>query len=235
MKGGDSVHNIEKIKLAQIDEVVREQFIEENMSFICSCAAKVTGRFVDRHDDACSVAMIAFNDAITAYNQENGDFRTFASIAIRNRIIDQFRKESRNSACVLLSELSVKDDDGREHEFEIEDPKAGLSDAAIEIEAVKQELSRYNIDFFDLPKVSPKVRKTKKACMDVVKYLLKEPELLKDLSETKCLPGNCIIQAIGTSRKILERHRKYIIAGIIICSGEYPIMKGYFDSRREVQ
>jgi len=45
---------------------------------------------------------------------------------------------------------------------------------------------------------------------------------IKDIESCEKLP-----------RKILERHRKYIIAGAEILKGDYPILSGYLKFVRE--
>lgn len=64
----------DEVTLSQRDAAARERLIEQNMDFIRRCASRAAGRFVDSHDDACSEAMIAFNDAISAYQPERGAF-----------------------------------------------------------------------------------------------------------------------------------------------------------------
>lgn len=69
----------DEVVLSQRDTAARERLIEQNMDFIRRCASRACGRFVDCHDDACSEAMIAFNDAISAYRPERGAFYPFAA------------------------------------------------------------------------------------------------------------------------------------------------------------
>ena len=85
------------------------RLIEQNMDFIRRCASRAAGRFVDSHDDACSEAMIAFNDAITAYRPDRGAFHPFAAAAIHNRVTDLLRWESRSAVCVPFSAMPAQD------------------------------------------------------------------------------------------------------------------------------
>ena len=231
-KGGEDVTLEHEIQLAQQDAAARERLIEQNMDFIRRCASRAAGRFVDSHDDACSEAMIAFNDAISAYRPERGAFYPFAAAAIHNRVTDLLRRESRSAVCVPFSAMPAQD---VETPFEVEDPKQVFSDAAFEIAAVKQELGALGVDFFELPKASPKAEKTKAACMQVIGYLLHEPLLLQSVHKTACLPGKTLMQELGVNSKVLERHRKYILAGLVILGGDYPTLQGYFDTRKGVR
>ena len=58
---------------AQKDNKKREALIEAQLEQIRKSASKTAGYWVDQHDDIYSEAMIAFNDAITAYDPEKGD------------------------------------------------------------------------------------------------------------------------------------------------------------------
>lgn len=231
-KGGEDVTLEDEVQLAQRDAAARERLIEQNMDFIRRCASRAAGRFVDSHDDACSEAIIAFNDAISAYRPERGAFHPFAAVAIHNRVTDLLRRESRSAVCVPFSAMPAQD---VETPFEVEDPKQAFSDAAFEIAAAKQELNALGVDFFELPKASPKAKKTKAACMQVIGYLLHEPLLLQAVHKTACLPGKTLMQELGVSSKVLERHRKYILAGLVILGGDYPTLQGYFDTRKGVR
>lgn len=229
------MNKTEQILLAQRDPQVREKLLIENDAYIRRCASKAAGRFVDRHDDAYSEALIAFNDAVTAYHPDKGSFDALASVAIRNRVADLLRKESRRKCTVPFSSLATQDGEGREQPFEQADPTPVLSDAALEIEALRQELQNFGISFFDLPQASPKFGRTKAACKEVILWLLRQPALICEMRGKKCLPAGQITAALHTGSKILERNRNYIIAGVLICAGDYPIMQEYFDWRKEVR
>ncbi len=227
------MNETEQILLAQRDMQARETLLCQNDAYIRRCASRAAGRFVDSHDDAYSVALIAFNDAVTAYRPEKGSFYALAAAAIQNRVTDLLRKESRCGNVIPFSSLTMQAAEGHERSFEAVDPGAVISDTALEIEALRQEMQGFGISFFDLPKASPKLRRTRAACREVIAWLLERPELIQTIRERKCLPAKQITAALRTGRKILERNRNYIIAGVLICAGDYPIMQEYFDLRKE--
>ncbi len=226
---------IEQLTRAQQDAQAREAFLAQNDEFIRRCASKAAGRFVDEHDDAYSEALIAFNDAVTAYRPEKGAFHALAATAIRNRVTDLLRRESRNSGSVPFSALDGQNDHGDVVPFEVADPKPIVSDTALEIDALRQELAEFHISFFDLPKSSPKFGRTKRACMEVIRWLTEQPERTAEVKRKKCLPAGQIMAELGTGSKILERNRTYIIAGMLIWAGEYHIMREYFNIGKEAR
>ena len=86
----------------------------------------------------------------------------------------------------------------------------------------------FGISFFDLPKASPKSAKTKRACQEVVRYLLERNELLEGLRTKKRLPVSQLMAEPRINDKILDRYRKYIIAGVLIRSSGYTVLPEYF-------
>lgn len=223
----------EQLAQVQQDAQAREAFLAQNNEFIRRCASKAAGRFVDEHDDAYSEALIAFNDAVTAYCPEKGAFHALAATAIRNRVTDLLRRECRNSGTVPA--LEEQNDHGDAVPFEIADPKTIVSDAALEIDALRQELEAFGISFFDLPKSSPRFGRTKRACMEVIRWLTEQPERTAEVKRKKCLPAGQIMAELGTGSKILERNRTYIIAGMLIWAGDYHIMREYFNIGKEAR
>jgi len=103
----------------------------------------------------------------------------------------------------------------------------------LEIEAATAVFAGYGFSFFELADFSPKAEKTKKACAKAVAYIVKNPELMREMQATKQLPAKAVVENTGLPRKILERHRKYIIAAAEIISGDYPCLANYMRYIRE--
>ncbi len=117
-----------------------------------SSAAKVLKRAVTDSNDEFMTAMIAFDEAINRYDQSKGKFLSFASMIIRNRLIDELRRNLRNTE-TPFSEFENE----RGVSFDIP-----YDDNKWEIEALTAELAEFGISFFELASVSPKSRKTKR-------------------------------------------------------------------------
>ncbi|MBU5450397.1 sigma factor [Acetivibrio sp. MSJd-27] len=220
----------EKIIRAQADNVARELFIKENMAFIYSCAAQVAGHFVDESDDVFSEALAAFHDALTNYEERKGHFHAFAKTCIQNRIKDYYRAQNRHRHIIPFSSLAAENSNGEETAFEVEDKNTGTSETAFEIYSLKAELESFRISFFELPKAAPKSKKTRDACVDIVRYITGSKELLATVYNKKVLPVKQVLSDLKVNKKILERHRNYLIMGILIINGNYEILSEYFDS-----
>ena len=231
------------VKKAQQDEKYLNQFILENKRFIRSSASRVTGRFITESDDEWSVALIAFNEAVRSYDDTKGNFKSFAALVIRRRLTDYMISQSRHQSEISLEpdtmDGNVEDETASPLELEVRSKSAEISEVqestAIkdEIEAVQQILGRYGFSFFDLTECSPKAEKTRRVCAQAVATLLKNPELFRKMQDNRSLPMKELLRISGLSKKVVERHRRYIIAAAEIMNGEYPLLKDYMEYIRE--
>lgn len=224
---------------AAMNTVCFDSFVKENEFYILKCASKVTNQYVTKSHDAWAIALSAFSEAVHQYSYSKGSFLSFAELIIRQRLIDEFRRQSK-----YQSEISVdpyvfssepEEDDDMALKSEIVAKLSELPDSSLkeEIEAVTAQLNTYGFSFYDLISCSPKAEKTRLACADAISYMVANPLLCSEMRHSKVLPLKTIEKGSGVRRKILERHRKYIIAGIEIITGDYPYLAEYMKPSRE--
>ena len=65
------------------------------------------------------------------------------------------------------------------------------------------------------------------ACLAAVAYAMENKALLEQLLQTKKLPLAQLVQGSGSDRKTLERHRKYVLAMLLIQTNGYEIIRGH--------
>ncbi len=234
----DSI-NSKAARAAQDDSYIN-QFIAENKSFILSCAGKQAGRYISESDDEFSVAMYAFFTAITRYNTEQGDFLPFAGLVIKRRLTDYYRTQQRfsNEHSVSPDVFSGNTDDEGEvpsinYEVAGKLTEKPVVTAADEIRTVNGIFSRFGFSFMELSEVSPKASKTKRQCAQAVRAIITSPVMLETLRSTRKLPIKALSSQSGIPVKVLERHRKYIIAATIILTGNFPVLAEYMKYIRE--
>jgi len=224
-------------------EILLNNFIESNRHFILASAYRAVGHFVTESDDEYSIALMAFHEAVTSYDETKGIFHSFAALVIKRRLYDYMRSNARFSEEISVDPGAMSFEMEEEHpqkslQMEIRRKEAELARqnaSAIpgdnpmrdEIEAVQDILKRYDFSFFDLAQYSPRADKTKKACAEAVAYMLEHDDLIRKMRAKRILPVKELREDAGISRKILERHRKYIIAAIEILNGEYPLLAEY--------
>ncbi|MDF2541828.1 MAG: polymerase, sigma 28 subunit, FliA/WhiG subfamily [Herbinix sp.] len=225
---------------AKSDPKKTDQIIKQSEHFILKCASTVTHRYITKSDDEWSIALLAFHQAINTYQLEKGNFYGFAELVIRRRLIDYIRSQEKHHAEIAVDPI-VFDTEPEENEEDIAirmavaDRVSQKQDSSLklEIEAANEIFSHYGFSFFDLADCSPQAKKTKKACANAVNYLLDNPVLINEIKQTQQLPLKIIEKKADVPRKILERHRKYIIAAVEILSGEYPYLAEYLRYIRE--
>jgi len=233
---------------AKSDAAALENFIKENQRFILICASRASRRFVTVSDDEWSVGLMAFHEAVESFDEGKGSFKSFASLIIKRRVVDYIRSEQRHAAELPVEPEAMTgevDPEGASAlQLEVRDREAamakehtkdqpGTSAARDEIDAVQQTLEQYGFSFFDLTTCSPKAGKTKEQCARALEILLGDAKLLDRMRGGRSLPIKELARNSGISRKVLERHRKYIIAAAEILSGDYPILGGYLSGIRK--
>lgn len=225
---------------AASDPKAAEAFIEQSRQFILRCASKFTHKYVTVSDDEWSVAMIAFSEAITSYDAEKGSFPLFAELVIRRRLLDFQRSEFRHSGelyvdpSVFEGHIDAEAADAALQESVVQ-RTIQLEDSSIsdEINAVSSVLSEYGFSFADLTACSPKAAKTRSSCAQAIRFLLNTPPLISDMRQSSTLPIRLICKNTTVPRKILDRHRKYIIAAAEILHGDYPCLAEYLNFVRK--
>lgn len=226
---------------AASDNVYANGFIERYQQFILRAASKYTHRYITQSDDEWMVALEAFSEAISAYRKDKGGFLPFAEMVIRHRLTDYVRSESKFACEVKVDPCVFSGDAGDEAEQDLSLRKNILKNTAqeeehsvkLEIEAVGELLDYYGFAFSDLISCSPKAIKTRKFCAAVIRLLIGSPVLLGEMRTSKSLPIKFLGEKTGIHRKILERHRKYIIAAVEILDGDFPCLSEYFYFVRE--
>lgn len=227
-----------------------EHFIKTNKRFILASAYKAAGRFITDSCDEYSVALIAFEEAIRSYDPSKGNFYSFAGLVIKRRVYDFLNSEARHNSEIPVRTVGESDTEEEDSllpvELEVKKSEVSLSMASTEtqpestpiqdeIAAMQNILNAYGFSFFDLVECSPKAEKTKAACILAIGFLLDKPDLFLAMRADHKLPIKPIHKKTGLSRKILERHRKYIIAVTEILNGDFPQLAEYLKPiRKEV-
>jgi RNA polymerase sigma factor len=223
----------DRIQQIKEDEEQINKFVEEYKPFIASCTEKVTRRYVRYgEDDELSIALIAFVEAIRSFDASRGKFLSFAQNVIKRRLIDYYRKERKHQKVVSLNDYCSEefDDDGDLSAAESVNKysEAEISEyRRLELEELKVELGKWDISFFDVAEASPKRGRTRRICKEIIDFIVSRPELAASIRKKKYLPIAEIEKSIGSPRKNIERARKYIIAAVIIRTGDYQYIKDY--------
>ncbi len=233
----------QKILNAANNDTLFESLMIENKLYLLHIASRYTHKYITESDDEWSIVLIAFHHAVITFHPDKGDFFAYATTLIRHALVDYYRSTKKyNSEWTVSPKVFEIQQDPEQSEISISrslsDQVTYLPDQTLnyEIETANAEFLAYGFSFYDLISVSPKSKKTKLYCQKAVFCILHHPESFDELIRTKRLPVKFIQNYTGIPQKILDRHRKYIIAAIVILSGDYPILSEYipFSKAKEV-
>lgn len=222
---------IQVVYAAKEDLQKADDLIRAYIPFIRSEASKCTARLCTEQDDVFSIAMIAFHEAILGYERSRGAFLSYAAMLIRSRIIDYQRKEHRHQDNLSLStetgigDRTILDDLADRHDHFEE--SANLEATKQEIAELSAIMAEFGIGFSDVADNAPKQERTLTACTAAIRYAAETRYLLDELLRTKRLPLAQLALGSGAERKTLERHRKYILAMLLIQTNGYEIIRGH--------
>lgn len=209
----------------------RDKFIEENKAFIYNVTYKVCKRNLSlENDDELSISLIAFNNACNTYESNKGNFYSYAKVIIKNALIDYFRKMSKTPYVVFNNEdetLEYIDYKNSIDNYEIENENKRRAE---EIALFSKELINYKLDFNILVKSSPSHKDTRDSLLNIAFTCSKEESIVNYIKQKKLLPIKEIMLLTSSSRKLLEKWRRYILILILILSNdEYPYLKSYLN------
>ncbi|MDD3704744.1 MAG: RNA polymerase sigma-I factor [Clostridiaceae bacterium] len=229
----------ERVMDIKLNSDEKNVFIEEYKPFIAAAVEKATGRYVSYgYDEELSIGLMAFDEAIVHYDREKGNFLSFAQNIIRRRLIDYYRKEKKHQSVTYISEYTTDEADGEE----VFENVVAASEAQEkyyreeinqlrrqELVQLKEELHNWGLEFSEVAKSSPKHTGTKSSYLDIVKYIIDRPELVAKIKQKKYLPIADIEEGIKLPRKTIERSRNYVVAAMIILTGDYYCIREFID------
>lgn len=222
---------VQQVLEAQKDPKAADALIEQYLAFIRSEAVKTAGRG-EQLEDALSIAMFAFYEAILSYESGRGAFLTHAARTIRSRLIDDHRKQRRHWGIISLqTPVGEKEDgvledtltDGGDHAEDTIRRQASQQ----EIAEFGRQLEEYGLSFSAVADNSPRQQRTLDACHRVLQYARNHPQLLDQLVERKRLPMAKLSAGSGVDKKTMERHRAYLVAILLAFTNGYEIIRGH--------
>ena len=70
-------------------------FLEEHLSRIIRLAGKMTNKNITPNDDEYSISLMAISSAMDTYQEGRGEFWSYASVVLRNRLYDYYRSQKK--------------------------------------------------------------------------------------------------------------------------------------------
>ncbi len=222
---------IRRVSAAQHDPQAADELIRDYIPFIQSEAAKHKSGPCTPQDDEYSIAMIAFHEAILGHERSRGAFLPYAAMVIRSRLVDFQRREARHRGHLSLH--TPQGEDGHELIDELADDRDHYEESALreatrqEIEELSRVMAQFGVSFSDVADNCPRQERTMGACAAAIRAAGADRQILDELLRTKKLPMGRLVLLASVERKTLERHRKYILAMLLIQTNGYEIIRSH--------
>ncbi len=196
--------------------------IETNFPFIVHTISQTTGRYVEvENSEELSIGLMAFNEAISKYDHSReAAFLSFARLVITSRIKDFMKKENRYKKSVSLDQITEEQGDQlalSQKSFE--------NDISLEVEEWEKIINKFGFDLEDLAIDSPKHVDTRNNAVNLSEKISEDQEIVDHMYEKYRLPSTKIILRFRTTKKIVKRSRKFIIATVVILTKELDLLK----------
>ncbi|HOV42340.1 MAG TPA: sigma-70 family RNA polymerase sigma factor [Syntrophothermus lipocalidus] len=201
----------------------RELLISQHLGFIKALVLKNVASNEDIiNRDEYSVALIAFNEAISSYKPGLRSFQSFAADVIKRRLIDYRRStEKHRKRIIYVDDISnpLPDQDALVNGEELE--------IRMEMKDFVQKLAQYGVSLRDLVQVTPKHLDSRRLCAQLAQTIADSPDMRDYFIRYGAIPVQQLSEASGISPKTVKRHRKYIIALCLVLLSDLETMKRY--------
>jgi len=219
---------------ARSSEIEAERLIVEFTPFLRRQVTRYSTRYDEYQRDALfSVAMSAFYEAISSFEAEKGRFFPFAERVVRLRIIDHIRELSRHEGKFV----SLYDDDEQQQSAQ----SAAISEISMrnyeesqrqemlaeEIEQFKEEIEPWGITMDALVSASPKHKELRNTYYQIISAVIEDQDIIQTIKLKRYFPIKAISNITGLPQKKLERARIFVLASIIIKTGDYDLLSSF--------
>ncbi|MCL2412497.1 MAG: hypothetical protein FWC97_12735 [Treponema sp.] len=216
-----------QVEAAKSDKHALNTLLHDYMPFIKKCVSSVFFKGQSKADNLTD-AMLAFAHSVQTYNPEQGAFVQYAATVIRNRLLDNARKDlSIQKRFWPFSAAAGKKDlpwetDVSMRTYDIAEEEQNLR---LEIEEINGEFAKWGFSWATLLKKCPKQERSRRITLRITNVIRNDTALLADTLKNRQLPLSHLAETFP--RKTVEKYRHYIAALIIITKGDYPYVYSF--------
>lgn len=216
-----------RVERAKAGGEALEQLLRDYLPFL----KKEVGGFYApglEYDDRLSLGMLVFANCVKQYEPQRGAFLSYASVCIRNRLVSEARKTGGQNTIPFSAD--------EETGAAAPEDKAALAaysrrreqqDLQEEIAALETQLLAHGTSFGELARAGPKQKRSRALCAGLAHRVAQDAALLAAFRQSGRLPQKELARQAGVSPKTVEKHRKYIVALLLILQGDYPGLGAY--------
>jgi len=209
----------------------KSRVIEDHLPFIVHTITQVTRRYVEvENSEELSIGLMAFDEAMQKYHPDRGaTFLSFARLVITSRIKDLMSKERNNFKSISLEQMT------EESGVEIGITDANLeNEVALEVKKWEALLKKFGFDLEQLVDEIPKHVDTRNNAIDLSEKISDEDDIVDHMYKKYKLPITKVILRFRTTKKIINRSKKFIIATVVILTKNLVLLRQwvYTDRKR---
>ena len=202
----------EKIALENLDQLVKQ-----HMAFLIRTVSHFTGRYVSvENDEEFSIALMAFTEAVTKYNEDRGNFLGFAKLVIESRLKTYLGKKRNESSEVSLEAMQ---EDGIDFAEEKKEDNSSLHEEIIQY---REELLLFGLTLEILADRAPKHSDTRKRAVTVAETASEDKETVEETYLKKKLPIRKVARLSNVTEKIVKGSKEFILSVLIIFVKQFP-------------
>lgn len=202
----------EKIELENL-----EQLVKQHMAFLIRTVSHLTGRYVSvENDEEFSIALMAFTEAVKKYDEDRGNFLSFAKLVIESRLKTYLEKKRKE-----LSEISLEamQEEGIDFAEEKEGDRSSLHE---EILQYREELLAFGLTLEILADRAPKHRDTRKRSVIVAETASKDEKTVEETYLKKKLPIRKVARLSNVTEKMVKGNKEFILSVLLIFVKQFP-------------
>lgn len=208
------------------DQAAINELIKDYDHFILSVVSKIKNAYIQiENDEAYSVALMAFVEAIERYDIDKGPFLPFCKLVISSRVKNQLSQENKHH------HLNLEDHANDLIDLDVSPISTDLS-LEEEIQQFEKMLLHYDIPFSDLIDNAPKHQDTKRIVIEAAQKTFKSEDLMAFLHDKRRLPITEIAKRFFVSVKTLKSYKTYIIAILMILENDLVQIKDWIGFKK---
>jgi RNA polymerase sigma factor len=213
----------ERVESAKTNNQEMEWLMNEYQPFILGRI--YTHGFGDRNEEI-SVALGAFYESIQTYTIKKGSFLAYAGKVIQCRLIDYQRRLMRQHRHTIITQDvdTLIDAQFTARQQSIVDHREVCRS---EITDFTTELAAWGITLDEVAASTPRHVFTKDVCRRALGIMLADNRMVCHIRAGRKLPLKELALKMNVSIKVLERHRRYLVAAWLIRQGDYTVLKEY--------
>lgn len=208
------------------DKEVLNDIYDLLMPFCLRVCSRTCGAYITDSDEEASIARFSILEAFDHYQPDRGPILVYLGRVIRNRLIDYKRRENRKKSVSIADMTENGGYDPPAEDHSIEDLIEEMA-RKNEVERFINMLNTYGITVADLLKASPRQARTREKAKAIACQIAADPEMREYLLEKKMLPARLLENQGFFQRKLMDRYRRYIIAGALILINDLDFLKSY--------